>query len=62
MIEKVIALIEQEIGQMVTAETRLDALECDSLEFLDLLLSIERELGISNEKAQYFETVGDFAL
>lgn len=56
----VFEIIERETGQKVTAETRLENLDCDSLEYLDLLLAIESELGISSEKAQDFTTVGDF--
>lgn len=61
MLGKVVALIKQEIGQQVTAETRLDALDCDSLEYLELILSIERDLGISQEQSQQALTVGDLA-
>lgn len=39
-IEEVIALVEEETGQKVTAETELSALGLDSLEFLDLLIRV----------------------
>ena len=61
MIEKVIQIISRELGAQVTPETKLDGLSCDSLEYLDLLLTIERETGIPMEKSQHFTTVQDFA-
>lgn len=61
MESKIAAIIERETGQKVTAETRLDAIDCDSLEYLELILTIERELGIPQEAAQAAVTVGDLA-
>ena len=46
MIEKVLEIIRRDTGHSVTAETNLDSLDIDSLEMIDLLLSIERETGI----------------
>lgn len=60
MIDKVIAIIEREIDETVTAATRLDSLALDSLGFLDLLLEIEKETGIPSSSSLHFQVVGDF--
>jgi len=60
MTEKVIEIIRREIGAQVTPESRLDALSCDSLEYMDLLLTIENETGIPVERSQHFSRIADF--
>lgn len=62
MLEKLAELIKSETGAAVTAETKIEELGIDSLEFLDLLLVIERELGkVPDEKLPYIGTVGALA-
>lgn len=51
----VCAVIERETGQKVTEGTPLEELNVDSLEFLDLLLT----LGILIDGSDKFQTVGD---
>ena len=58
---KLIEIIERETGAQVTPASKLDALSCDSLEYLDLLLTIEKEVGIPMERSQNFSIVQDFA-
>lgn len=61
MTEKVLATIERETGQTVTAETPIDELQVDSLEYLELLLTIQEETGMTlpGERMDALETVGD---
>lgn len=51
----VCAVIEQETGQKVDEFTAIDSLEVDSLELLELLIT----LGIPNEHIGSLHTVGD---
>jgi acyl carrier protein len=44
MLERVLEILEQELGQEFHANTDLDSLDLDSLEFLQLIVSL-RELG-----------------
>jgi len=61
--QKVCAVIEQETGQSVTASTPLDSLECDSLEYLNLLLILEIEFDKElTEKSSKMHTVGDLII
>jgi len=53
----ILEIIETETGQKVTNETPLDALNVDSLEFLELLIA----LGIPSDDITSFRTVGDLA-
>ena len=57
------AVIEREINQKVTEETPLEDLQVDSLEYLALILAIEREAGKDIPPTAYadFSTVGDIA-
>jgi acyl carrier protein len=57
----VCAVIEKETGQKVTPETMVKELGLDSLEFLDLLLTLQGEADktIPDEKVAYLETVSD---
>jgi len=57
----VLEIIERETGQSVTAETPLDSLNLDSLEFMNLLLEIDKETGIviRDDKIGDLHTVGD---
>lgn len=61
--EQVCAVIERETGQAVTEETPMDSLGVDSLEFIDLLLTLEDESGknVPFEKAAELKTVGNLA-
>lgn len=43
--ETVCSIVERETGVKVNAETALDALPLDSLEYMDLLLEIGNEIG-----------------
>lgn len=54
-------VIERELGLPVTEETALEDLPMDSLEFVDLLLSISNETGrsIPDSKVSELTTVGD---
>lgn len=56
-IEKVIAVVEEHSGQKVTAETKLNDLAFDSLDFLDLMVA----LSIPDERVPYVNTVQDLA-
>ena len=58
---EICALIEQETGQAVTEATPLEALQIDSLEFLNLLLIIGDAAGkeISDRDVSQAGTVGD---
>jgi acyl carrier protein len=51
----VCAVIEQETGQKVDEFTSIESLEVDSLELLELLIT----LGIPNEQIGSLHTVGD---
>jgi len=55
------AIIERETGQAVTAETQLDSVAKDSLEFLQLMLTVGEETGraIPDSAMLNFQTVGD---
>lgn len=59
----VCAVIERETGQKVTPETTLDELNVDSLEYLDLILTLEKESGKEIPVLSYrdLNTVGDMA-
>lgn len=46
MLEEIIALVEEETGKEVTADTLLDSLDIESLDFLDLLLTIQEKFGV----------------
>lgn len=54
-------VIERLTGQQVTLDTPLEELEVDSLEFLDLLLSLSEVAGksIEDHKIGSLKTVGD---
>lgn len=53
--------IERETGRFVGANTKLQELNVDSLEFVDLLLAIANETGLSvpDDKVGDLQTVGD---
>jgi acyl carrier protein len=59
----VYVIIERETGQSVTAETPLDALGIDSLEFAELLMKLAEETGkeVPDSKLAELHTVGDLA-
>ena len=57
-IEEVIAGVEDETGQKVTAKTMLDSLGMDSLDFLSLMV----RFGISDNKVAGINTVNDIFL
>ena len=56
-------VIEQRIGQRVTTETRIEDLDVDSLEFVELLMIIGEISGkdVLYDAADEFITVGDIA-
>lgn len=58
---QVAQIIERETGQKVSADTKLESLDLDSLEFLELIMEIQRETGIEIPDAKIAElvTVGD---
>jgi acyl carrier protein len=59
--QEVCAAIERETGQAVRVETKVDDLDVDSLEFLNLLLTLSEEFGkeIPHDTADHLFTVGD---
>jgi acyl carrier protein len=59
--EQVCAVIERETAQTVDESTRLDSLEVDSLEFVNLLLEVGNETGkeVPPEKWGDLHTVAD---
>lgn len=61
MKDKILDIIECQVGQKVDADTLIDSLAIDSLEFLDLLLSIEEETGVQIPTTSIgkLHTVGD---
>jgi acyl carrier protein len=54
-------VIELETGKAVTEETTIDSLGLDSLDFLDLMLAVEKESGkkVPDDKFGDLHTVGD---
>jgi acyl carrier protein len=61
-LEKVLFVVSRETGAgELTAETPIDSLGLDSLEFVSLLLEIEKELGKNpdDDKVPGVETLGD---
>jgi len=61
-LEKVLSIVSRETGAgKLTAETSIDSLGLDSLEFVSLLQEIEKELGKNpdDEKVLGVETIGD---
>lgn len=65
MIERIIAIVAKETDKQmsgISAETRLDSLGIDSLEFVCLMQVIQREIGdIPEAEWAGLETVGDVA-
>lgn len=61
--EDICGLIEQQFGQPVTSETPIEALNCDSLEFVQLLLDLGNAAGreIPDSRWGDLKTVGDIA-
>lgn len=59
--ENVCAIVGTNTGQDVTAESSLDTLKGDSLDFLELLFQIEDATGkrVPTEKIGGLHTVGD---
>lgn len=59
--ETVCAAVERETAQSVTPSTPIDALNVDSLEFMDLLLEIGSStgMGVPDSKIGDLHTVGD---
>lgn len=61
-LERVLSVISRETGAgQLTVETSIDSLGLDSLEFVSLLLEIEKELGKNpdEDKVSGVETIGD---
>ena len=63
MLETIIVLVEEETGKEVTADTLLDSLDIESLDFLDLLLTIQEKFGviIPDSAVAKINKVGDLA-
>ena len=63
MIEAIIELIEVETGKKATPETTLEQLDIESLDFLDLLLTIQEKFGviIPDSVVAKINNVGDMA-
>ena len=63
MASDVCAIIERETGKAVTADTQLDSLCADSLEFLQVILAVSEETGkaIPDSALLNFQTVGELA-
>lgn len=61
--ERVIAIISCELDHPVNASTKLLDMDCDSLEFLELMLILENEFGrkVPDEAIAKFHTAGDIA-
>jgi len=58
--ENVISIVEEETGQKVTRETKLEDVVKDSLDFLDLILRVSRDVGeIPDAVASKVDTVDD---
>lgn len=59
--ETVCAVIERETGEKVDSNTSLDSLPVDSLEFMELLITIGNEIGkeVPDGKIGQMQTVGD---
>ena len=58
-LDEVIAIVEDETGQKVTAETMIDSLGLDSLEFLDLLIRVGN---VPDEVVPHIHTVNHLYL
>jgi len=56
-IDHVIAVVEEHSGQKVTAETKINDLGFDSLEFLELMVA----LNIPDDRVPHIDTVQDLA-
>lgn len=63
MLDKAKAIIADELGEdvakEVTSATLLESIECDSLEFLELMVRLESELGIPQDKYLKCATIGE---
>lgn len=65
MLEKITAIIKNQLGKKVdfeiTPETRFDAIDLDSIDVVEIIFGIEDEFGVQFDDAvaQGFEKVGD---
>ncbi len=59
--EQICSIIEQETGEPVSADTKIDSLKCDSLEFINLLMVLGEQSGkyIPDERMAELKTVRD---
>lgn len=62
--KRLLEIVEDESGSSATAETALDSLGLDSLDYLSLILRIETSFHVDIPKQALldFEAVGDIAL
>lgn len=59
--ERLLSLIDREVGKPATLESTFEALSVDSLEFVCLMQAIEEEFGVTIPDAEYvsLNKVGD---
>ena len=59
--QDILSVIEQQTGHKVDSDTPIDSLGLDSLDFIDLLLAIERETGVvvPDSKVADIHTIAD---
>lgn len=60
----VYSIVERETGRYVGRNTKIQELNIDSLEFVDLLLQITNETGLSipDDQLDKLQTVGDIVM
>lgn len=63
MIEKVIAVVNEETGKSASETSTFEELGLDSLDFVSLMLAVENKLGvrIPEEKYPTIESVADLS-
>jgi acyl carrier protein len=59
--EEICSVIEEETGEPVTGDASIDSLNCDSLEFLNLIMVLGEATGkhIPDERLSELKTVND---
>ena len=60
--EKVVALIKENVNdaQEITADTTFESLGIDSLDIVEMVMSLEEELDMQIELEEKLSTVGEF--
>lgn len=66
MLEEILQVVSKQLDvsrETLSAKTRFDAIGCDSLEFVNILLCLEIDTGIrlGLERASGIETIGQLA-